>query len=169
MFHLHVLLLLLCPVEPDLPDHATPAEWAALKTLAYQLEVVADTEEWCADWQSEVRCCRWRLRETWDCPPLAATAWLPPREVCQDNGRWAALLLARYETEAFLAPHRTAVWAAAIDDQRCRVAAWEAAVTAGTLTDIVSRRQALRTVRAWDAVGGLPPPGAWAAFREVAK
>ncbi|HLN29149.1 MAG TPA: hypothetical protein VK395_15475 [Gemmataceae bacterium] len=70
MWDLLTLLLILSPVSPTVPHHASPPMWQSLKRVALLLEVVGPEERWIDDYQSELNYVRRHLRELTSAPAL---------------------------------------------------------------------------------------------------
>ncbi len=128
MDYLVALALVCSPVAVSVNGEASPEEWAALKQVAYDLEIATpDLEYWSTSYAGELAWCRGQLARAIDLPPVGLLGALPPHDVCVEQARYADQMLDRYVVESFLSPWQTARWQAVIIDQRQRVAAWDLA------------------------------------------
>lgn len=171
--YLHVLLLLLCPAIPT-PATATPEQWAALKQIALDLEVVGPRERWVPDFRSEVRYVRAAACDLADAPPIADAQRLPAADhaagCCQFNEAFQRHL----DAVALTSPADAERWRSAREETRRLGGIWADIGYAAddSFTTWMYRRRRLRCLR--EALGEADyAAGRWPAcvpvwaFREM--
>lgn len=170
MSTLYVLCLLLSPIPPEnLPAYASEPEWAALKLLAFELEVCSPgVEGWRDNFALEVEWVWHRVREVQDCPRLVTGRHLD-HAYCVACANFAALTYDRLEREAINSSNPGA-WCSCLADQAKRRNAWAMARRASDpCSPATSRRQALYDLYYLCPDGVLPLHVSLGAFREVER
>ncbi len=140
-----VLLLIISPVDPAVPAHASPEAWRALKEVSRALEVVGPHESWGNDFSLELAYVRTHFRDTRDAPPLAHAGLFPGHaraaEMCCFNRRFQCHL----EMQQVVYLYHYDYLGAVLTETRQLHEVWSCARQAGCETESwPNRRRALR-------------------------
>src|SRR5207244_10589515 len=84
MWDLATVLLILSPVVPPVPHHASDALWKPLKRIALVLEIVGPHERWIDDYRSELGYVRRHWRELAHAPALSDCQNLPEAGIVKE-------------------------------------------------------------------------------------